>query len=114
MEVRRIVLSDPRLPLVPLPSPRNLRTEDFYKEQREKEVADSEKEEWDEPMGKGGEVFAREAYELCEVIPSYRVGQSVRIAFYSCLAFYSLASMTFSRMSTSREESRLPFTVESI
>ena len=70
-EVRRIVLSDLRLPL---PSPRNLRTEEIYKEQREKEVADSEKEEWDGPMGKRGEVFAREAYELCEVIPSYRLG----------------------------------------
>ena len=31
-EVKRIVLSDLRLPLVPLPSPRNLRTEDFNKE----------------------------------------------------------------------------------
>ena len=64
-------------------------------------MADSEKQDWDGPMGKGGEVFAREAYELCEVIPSYRVGQSVRITFYSCLAIHSLASMTFSRMSTS-------------
>ena len=25
----------------------------------EKEVADSEKQDWDGPMGKGGEVFAR-------------------------------------------------------
>ena len=48
------MFSDLRLPLVPLPSPRNLRTEDFYKEQREKEVGDSEKQEWDGPMGKRG------------------------------------------------------------
>lgn len=77
-------------------------------------MADSEKQDWDGPMGKGGEEFAREAYELCEVMPSYRLGWSVRIAFYSCLAIHSLASMTFSRMSTLREETRLPFAVESI
>ena len=58
-----------------------------------------------------GERYLLEAYELCEVIPSYRVGQSVRIAFYSCLAIHSLASMTFSRMLTSREETRLSLRV---